>query len=372
MRKKDFEQVQEKLGGVSRRDFLKYCSVIAAGMSLPLTAGKDIASAVTSPERPPVIWLSGQGCSGCTESLLRPSTHFTLENLLLNLISLEYNETLNAGAGHQAEAHKEKIVQKYRGKFVLVIEGAIPTKDGGIYCKIAGRPFKEIVQETANKAGSIIAIGSCASWGGLVSSEPNPTGAQGAPTVLKDKTVVTIPGCPANPYNFLSTVAYYITYNKLPDLDNLGRPKFAYGRLIHEQCPRRAHFDAGRFAEEFGDHGHQLGYCLYKLGCKGPVTYNNCPIKNYNDVGTWPVGSGHPCFGCSEEGVGFCIPKFQEAELKKDSLITPSATPADITYQRGSGLSAGAAALAGAAVGAAAGAGAVTVKHMKSNDNEDQ
>ncbi|MFW6415164.1 MAG: hydrogenase small subunit [Thermodesulfobacteriota bacterium] len=371
MQHKDFEKVKESLGGISRRDFIKFCSVIAAGMSLPLSAGKDIAHAVTNPKRPPVIWLSGQGCTGCTESLLRPSTHFTLENLLLNLISLEYNETLNAGAGHQAESHKEDMVEKYSGKFVLVVEGAVPTKDGGIYCQIAGKPFQKILKETAEKAGAIIAIGSCASWGGLVSSDPNPTGAKGAPEVLKGKTVVTIPGCPPNAYNFLSTVAYFITYDKLPAIDQKGRPKFAYHRLIHENCERRPHFDAGRFAEEFGDEGHQKGYCLYKLGCKGPVTYNNCSIKNFNDVSTWPVNTGHPCFGCSEENVGFDIPKFQEAELKEDSIITPSATPADIHYDQGSSFSAGAAALAGAAVGAAAGAGAVTVKHMKSNSNED-
>ena len=372
MQEDNLEQMSAYLGGISRRNFIKFCSVLAAGMSLPLGAGKDIAHAISNPKRPPVIWLSGQGCTGCTESLLRPSTHLTLESLLLNLISLEYNETLNAGAGHQAEQHKKKMVQKYSGKFILVVEGAIPTKDGGIYCQIAGRPFQEIVKETAEKAGSIIAIGSCASWGGLVSSDPNPTGAQGAPQVLNDKTVVTIPGCPPNPYNFLSTVAHFITYQELPALDQKGRPKFAYQRLIHENCERRPHFDAGRFAETFGDVGHQKGYCLYKLGCKGPVTYNNCSTRNFNDVGTWPVETGGPCFGCSEENVGFSIPKFQEAALKQESIITPSATPADIAYDQGSSFSAGAAALAGAAVGAAAGAGAVTVKHMKSKSNEDE
>jgi hydrogenase small subunit len=370
MQDEHFAHIKDKLGGVSRRDFLKFCTVMAAGMGLPLSAGTDIAQAVTSPKRPPVIWLSGQGCTGCTESLLRPSSHFELENLLLNLISLDYNETLNAGAGHQAESFRKQSMEENAGKFVLVIEGSIPTKDGGIYCQIAGHPFVDIAKEAASKAGAIIAIGSCAAWGGIPAAEPNPTGAKGAPDVLTDKTVVSVPGCPANAYNFLSTVAYFITYNKLPAIDDRGRPLFAYDRLIHEHCERRPHFDAGRFAEAFGDEGHQKGYCLYKLGCKGPVTFNNCSIKGYNDVGTWPVDTGHPCFGCSEEGVGFHVPKFEQADLTKHSLYTPAATPASIEYERGGGVSAGAAGLIGAAVGAAAGAGVVASRKLKSEDEE--
>lgn len=357
-------------GGVSRRDFIKYCTVMAASLGLPLGAGKSIARAVTSPKRPPVIWLSGQGCTGCTETLLRPG-HMTLENVLLNLISLDYNETLNSGAGHQAEHFRERSMQENAGKFVLVVEGSIPAKDGGIYCQVAGRPFLETVREAADKAGAIIAIGSCASWGGIPSSGPNPTGAKGAPQVLSDKTVVSVPGCPPNGYNFLSTVAYYITYGKVPALDNQGRPQFAYGRLIHENCERRPHFDAGRFADKFGDRGHQLGYCLYKLGCKGPVTYNNCSTRTYCDVGVWPVNSGHPCFGCSEPEVGFHIPQFTEAEITDASVITPSATPAPIDPERGGGASATTAALAGGAVGAALGAGAVAARKLRSETEDD-
>ncbi len=356
-------------GMCSRRDFLKYCTVMAASMGLPLTAGEKIADALTSPKRPPVIWISGQGCTGCTETLLRTS-HPTLDTLILNMISLDYNETLDAGAGKQAEDFMYRSVEENKGKFVLVIEGAIPTKDGGIYCQIAGEPFIKIVKDLADKAGAIIAIGSCASWGGVPSADPNPTGAKGAPQVLKDKTVVTIPGCPPNPYNFLSTVAFLLTYKKLPELDDKGRPKFAYSRLIHENCERRPHFDAGRFAEKFGDEGHRKGWCLFKLGCKGPVTYNNCSTLEFNDVGTWPVKCGHPCFGCSEQGVGFSIPYFVEANLTKSSVITPAATPAGIKYERGGKVSGTAAALIGAAVGAAAGAGAVSVSKMKSSDEE--
>ncbi len=162
-------------------------------------------------------------------------------------------------SGHLAEQNLQRTMEENAGKYILVIEGAIPTKDGGIYCKIGGRTALEILEEAAENAGAIIAIGSCASWGGIPSADPNPTGAIGTPEVLEGKTVVTIPGCPANPYNFLGTVLQFATFGTLPALDDKGRPKFAYGRTIHEHCPRRAHFDAGRFAKQFGDEGHRQG-----------------------------------------------------------------------------------------------------------------
>ena len=360
--------VQEKLKGVSRRDFMKFCGIMAVSMGLPLGAGAQIAEAITNPKRrPPVIWLHGQECTGCTESLLRTS-HPSIEHLILDLISLDYHETLNVGAGHQAEAALKKSVQDNAGKFILVVEGSVPVKDGGVYCMIGGRPFGDIVKETAAKAAAVIAIGSCATWGGWQSSDPNPTGATGMPEFLKGTTVVSIPGCPPNGYNFLSTVLYFLTLKKLPELDELGRPKFAYGRLIHENCERRPHFDAGRFAEQFGDEGHRLGYCLYKLGCKGPMTRNNCSALHYCDVGAWPVNTGRPCFGCSEEGIGFTIPLFTEADIEN---VTPAAVHAPIQETRGGGISKGAAALLGGIGGAAIGAGAVVAKRLGDKDKGD-
>lgn len=370
MKERDFSRIREKLNGVSRRDFLKFCTVMAASMGLPLEVAPRIAEAVTSPRRPPVIWLSGQACTGCVESLLRPS-HPTLEHLILDLISLDYNETLNAGAGHQAYDVMHESIRDNAGKFILVIDGAIPVKDGGVYCMVAGRPFVDEVKEVAAKAGAVIAIGSCASWGGVASADPNPTGATGLPKVLEGTTVVTIPGCPPNGYNFLSTVLHYLTFNELPALDAKGRPKFAFGRLIHENCERRPHFDAGRFAVKFGDDGHRKGYCLYKLGCKGPVTYQNCPSILYCDAGSgaWPVGTGHPCFGCSEDGVGFFAPLHSQAELK---LITPSADQPPIVVERGEGVSVGAAALLAGAAGAAVGAGIVAAKNVGKSDESSE
>ncbi|HET6719664.1 MAG TPA: hydrogenase small subunit, partial [Rhodocyclaceae bacterium] len=302
-----------------------------------------------------------QECTGCTESLLR-AEHPTIEKLILDVISLDYHETLMAAAGHQAEAARKAAMKQHKGKYVLVVEGAIPVKDGGVYCKVGNQTAIDMLKECAADAAAVIAIGSCASWGGMPSTAPNPTGASSVAEVL-GKPVVTIPGCPPNPYNFLSTVVHFLTFGKLPEVDQLGRPKFAYSRLIHENCERRAHFDAGRFAMEFGDEGHRKGYCLYKLGCKGPETYANCSVVLFGDAGagTWPVGCGHPCIGCTEKGVGFTKPIHALAKMKN---VEPPLSYPRIVEENGKGATLGAAALLAAVAGAAAGAGAMMAKNL--------
>jgi hydrogenase small subunit len=355
--------------GVSRRDFLKFCTAMAATMGLPLSMADVIAGTVANAKRPPVIWLHFQECTGCTESLLR-ATHPTVEHLVLDLISLDYSETLNAAAGHQVEEALHNSVKENEGKFILVCEGSVPTKDNGIYCKIAGRTALDIVKDIGPKAAAVVAIGSCASWGGVQSAYPNPTEAKGINQILTEQAIINLPGCPASPYNLLSTVLYYLTLKKLPELDSMGRPKFAYGRLVHENCERRPHFDAGRFAEEFGGEGHRQGWCLYKLGCKGPETYANCPIQLYNDVGSnaWPVGTGHPCFGCTEKGVGFTKPIHQQASV---FTVTPPATYPDIVEEKTTGgWTIGGAAIAGAAAGAAVTAGIKVAKSLGEDEGE--
>jgi hydrogenase small subunit len=371
MKTEEFDSIRQGLGGISRRDFLKFCSIMAVGMGLPIGAGAQIAEAITDPKRPPVIWLSFQECTGCVESLLR-STHPTLEHLLLDLISLDYSETLSAAAGHQAEAAKNRSIADNKGKFILVVDGAIPTKDGGIYCKVAGRTALQILQETAPHAGAIVAMGSCASWGGIAGSGVNPTGAKGVPEILgSGKAVVTIPGCPPNPYNLLSTILHYLTFKKLPDLDQKGRPKFAYSRLIHENCERRPHFDAGRFAHQFGDEVHRGGGCLYQLGCKGPETYANCPTILFGDsgAGSWPVGVGHPCFGCSEKGIGFSTPLHQMANLTN---LTPPVFFGE-AFPNKPGISSGIKSFAAGSAGlVAGGAGAAVLMALGKKEGGDK
>jgi len=364
---KRLDDLADRLG-LNRRSFLKFCTGVAATLGLSSTAGIQMAHAVSQQRRPSVIWLSGQECTGCTESLLR-STHPTLETLILDMISLDYSEALCAAAGYQAEEAKHNAMEENKGKYVLVIEGSTPTKDGGIYCKIAGKTMLEHVREAAENAAAIIAIGSCASWGGVPSAGMNPTGAKPVHEILPGKNIINIPGCPPNPYNFLATVLQYVTFGTLPALDDKNRPKFAYGRIIHENCERRPHFDAGRFATEFGDEGHRKGYCLYKLGCKGPETYANCSTQEFGDVGggAWPVGVGAPCFGCTEQGVGFTKALHEKSDV---TTHTPPDIFPDVNAQSGEGATAMSAGILGAVIGTAVGAAAMTVKQLSQAEKD--
>ncbi len=284
---------------VNRRGFLKGCTMAAAALGLSESMVPKMVEAATSAQRPPVIWLHFQECTGCSETLLR-GAHPDLASLILDIISLDYHETVMAAAGHQAEQAMHDSMEKNAGKYLLVVEGGIPTADNGVYCKISGKTAVDILQEVSSNAAAIIAYGTCATFGGIQAAEPNPTGAVGVDQLVQDKPIVNISGCPPNPVNFLGTVLHYLTFQRLPALDGLKRPKFGYGRRIHDQCERRAHFDEGRFVEQFGDEYHKLGYCLYKVGCKGPETFANCPVARFNEAGVWPVGVGHGCIGCTE------------------------------------------------------------------------
>lgn len=354
------EGIATEFRGGSRRDFLKICALAAASVGLSPAVGKAFAETAKSAGKPSIIWLHFQECTGCTESLLRTS-HPGVAELILDLVSLDYHETLFAAAGKQIEEALEKAIEENAGKYVLVVEGAIPTKESGIYCQVGGRTAVDSLTHCAEKAGAIVAIGSCASWGGIPSAGPNPTGAEGVPQVLKRSDVVTLPGCPPNPYILLGTVLQFATFGTLPKLDELGRPLSAYARVIHEDCPRRPHFDAGRFANAYGDEGHNLGYCLYKLGCKGPVTHANCALSSFCEVpGAWPIGIGHPCFGCTEAAVAFHVPLHETTEIE---FPTPPATYPPIVEPRGA-ISPVATGVAGAIGGAVLGAGAVFAKWL--------
>jgi hydrogenase small subunit len=173
-------------------------------------------------------------------------------------------------------------------------------KDNGVYCCVGGRTAVDIAREVCGNAFATIAVGSCAAYGGIPAAAPNPTGAVGVKEAVPEATVINLPGCPLNPDNLTALVVHYLTFNKLPAVDSHGRPLFAYGKRIHDACERRPHFDAGQYVEEWGDHGHKKGYCLYKMGCKGPATWHNCPTQRYNMKTSWPVGAGHGCVGCSE------------------------------------------------------------------------
>ncbi len=355
--------------GLPRREFLKACMTATAMLGLPFSLYSKVAEAAESSARPPVIWLHFQECTGCSESLLR-SSHPTVSELILDLVSLDYHETLMAGSGVQAEEALHASMTANHGKYFLVVEGAIPTAQGGIFCKVGGKTALESLRHAAEGAAAILCIGTCSSFGGIQSVSPNPTGAVGVRELVKDKPIVNISGCPPNPYNFLSTILYYLTFKRLPELDGLGRPKFAYGRKIHEHCERRPHFDAGRFAQAYGDAGHAEGYCLYKLGCKGPATYANCSVQRFNDVGVWPVSMGHPCIGCTEPDILFKLPIDEKVQIH-DPTPFDSYAPANLK-EKGKGPHPLTTGLVGLAAGAVIGAGAMFAKKLPASVEPDE
>jgi len=285
--------------GISRRDFMKFCTALTATIGLSSSFIPKVAEVFAAPkQRPPVIWLHFGECTGCSEAAIR-SMYPWIDELVLEILALEYHETLMAASGHQAEDALQSAVKKYNGKFICVVEGAIATKYNGAYGKIGGRTFLEIAKDVCPKALAVISLGTCAAYGGVQAAAPNPGGYKGVGDALGIKPV-NIPGCPPNPINLVGTIVNYLLLGKLPACDDIGRPLFAYGKTIHDQCPRRSHYDNDEFVEEFGSKEAEMGYCLYMMGCKGPDTYNNCPIAKFNEGTSWPVEAGHPCIGCSE------------------------------------------------------------------------
>ncbi len=285
--------------GVSRREFLKFCTAMSAALALPPAFAPRIAQALDEVKRPTLVWLEFQSCTGDTEALLRASSP-TVAEIILDILSVDYSETIMAAAGHLAEANLNKVVKEEKGKYIAVIEGSIPMKDDGVYCCIAGRTALDRAREVCGNAFATIAVGTCASYGGLPAAAPNPTGAVGVKVAVPSATVLNLPGCPLNADNLTATIVHFLLFKKLPALDSVGRPLFAYGKRIHDNCERRPHFDAGQYVEIWGDQAHRSGHCLYKMGCKGPETFHNCPSQRYNEKTSWPVAAGHGCAGCSQ------------------------------------------------------------------------
>lgn len=286
--------------GISRRDFLKFCAMMGAWLGLESSGVAQVAEALQKKSRLPIIWLHLQECTCCSESFIR-TAHPILADLIFDQISLDYTETLMAPSGHQAEKSMHDTMQKYKGEYILMIEGSVPVGNEA-YCCIGGRSAKQIVEEAAEGAKAIVAWGNCASAGCVQAAHPNPTGAKPIHRVIKGKTVMNVQGCPPIAEVMAGIVVHLLTFNRIPQLDSLGRPKAFYSRRVHDTCYRRANFDAGLFVESFDDENARRGYCLYKVGCKGPSTYNACGIIKWNEGTSYPIQSGHPCIGCSEEG----------------------------------------------------------------------
>jgi hydrogenase small subunit len=347
--------------GISRRDLLKFCTYITGTLALPASMVPRVAHALQTATRPPVVWLEMQDCAGCTESLLRANQP-TVAELVLDVLSLNYHETIMTPSGKMAEKSLEDTVAA--GGYITVVEGSIPTKDDGIYCCIGGRTAVDILNEVASNTAAIIAVGACAFYGGWPATQPNPTEAKGVKDIVSDVPIINMAGCPYNVDNLTATIVHYLTFNALPAVDDLGRPLFAYGRRIHDNCERRGHFDAGEFVREWGDEGHRNGWCLYQMGCKGPVSFQNCPTIRWNQGTNWPVGAGHGCIGCAN-------PNFWETPAYETVPIFET-TPPDTfpSAEEEEGISPAGAGVIGAAAGLAVGVAGTVAARKMTEDSE--
>ena len=301
--------------GVSRRGFLKFCAATASMMALPPSMAAVVAEAMATARRPTVIWLSFQECTGCTESLTRSHSP-SLENLIFDTISLDYHETLQAAAGTAAEEAREQAMKAAWGKYLVLVDGSISAKDGGVYSTGGGKSNLETLKEVAEGAAAIVSIGTCAAYGGLPYAKPNPTGAVPVSEIITDKPIINVPGCPPIPVVMTGVLTHYMTFGTIPELDEMGRPKAFFGESIHDRCYRRPFYDRGLFAKTFDDEGARNGWCLFELGCKGPTTHNACATTKWNEGTSFPIQSGHGCLGCSE-------PNFWDAGSFYKALSTP-------------------------------------------------
>lgn len=348
--------------GITRRGFLKFCAATASMMALPPSMVPVIAAALEKARRPSVIWLSFQECTGCTESLTRSHSP-TVEGLIFDTISLDYHHTLQAASGAAAETARTIAMEENWGNYILVVDGSIPVDNPG-YSTIAGISNMDMLLETAAGAAAIVSVGSCAAFGGIPHANPNPTGAlsvhdflqqygdkspdtfsvaggaSGTGGDVKNKPIINVSGCPPIPVVITGVLAHFLTFGTIPELDELGRPLAYYGQSIHDRCYRRPFYDKGLFAETFDDEGAKKGWCLYKLGCKGPTTYNACATTKWNEGTSFPIESGHPCLGCSE-------PDFWDGGGFYEAISTPTE---DISHTAVYAIGAGAA--AGVALGA--------------------
>lgn len=326
-----------RMRGVSRRGFLKFCASTASLMALPPMMIPQIARALENARRPSVIWLPFQECTGCTESITR-AHGATIEQLIFEAISLDYQHTLMAAAGQQSDDALREAMLQNKGKYLLAVDGSIPLGNPG-YSTISGISNIDMLREAAEGAMAIVAIGSCAAFGGIPKANPNPTGAVSVADIIKDKPIVNVSGCPPIPVVITGVLAQILTFGlEGLELDHLGRPKVFYGQSIHDRCYRRPFYERGKFAESFDDEGAKQGWCLYKLGCKGPTTYNACATVKWNNGTSFPIEAGHGCIGCAE-------PDFWDKGGFYNALsVTDWGSPTDIAIAAGAGVALGVAA----------------------------
>jgi hydrogenase small subunit len=303
----------------------------ASLLAMPPSLAPLVASVLAEGRRRPAIWLSFQECTGCTESLTRSEAP-TFEHLVFNLISLDYHHTFQAAAGDRAEFARLQAMAASPGESLLIVDGSVPLGANGGYCTIAGVSSLDLLWECAATAAAVIAVGTCAAFGGLPKAAPNPTGATDVATLMSEERIprrplVNLPGCPPIPEVLGAVLVHLLVFGRFPALDELYRPKVFYGATVHERCNRYHHFPGGRFAKSFDDPGARQGWCLRELGCRGPVTHNACPVMRWNDRTSYPIEAGHPCIGCSEPDFWDSGPLYRAGSRTDASQTDPESAP---------------------------------------------
>ncbi len=298
-------EMQQKKSGVTRRSFLKTVTGTAAGIGIAQMVNPALIQALEKGlKRHPVIWVQGQGCTGCSVTLLN-STSPPIADVLLKVISLQFHPTVMASEGEMGMENLYAIAEEYKGRFSLVVEGAIPTAEDGKYCIVGEAHHKEItmvdlVKEIAPQAGSVLAIGTCAAFGGIPAAEGNVTGATSVTDFLKDNgistPVVNISGCPPHPDWIVGSIVHLLEKG-IPELDEEGRPMIFYGENIHDNCPRLDAYEEGEMSETLSD---PKG-CRMDIGCKGPDTYADCYKRKWNSGMNWCIDNA-VCIGCVSSG----------------------------------------------------------------------
>jgi quinone-reactive Ni/Fe-hydrogenase small subunit len=288
------------------REFNRWVSMITASMNLHPQFEGVVEEGVTQLNKIPIIWLELSDCTGNSEAFIKTS-HPKVDDLILKYISLDYHELLMAASGDQSESALESILHNDSGKYVLIVEGAVPLGLDGKFLRIGpkGETGVDLLRRVAKNAAAVIAVGSCAYDGGVVAAAPNPTGAVGVAEALGRGDIINLPGCPTNPINIVGTLLQYIMFDEFPKLDSNNRPEWAYGFRVHDNCERRGHYDADEFVREWGDEGAKKGWCLFEMGCKGPYADLNCSLVKFNEGTSWPVQAGHGCFGCGQGKIAF-------------------------------------------------------------------
>lgn len=308
--------------GLSRREFVKLCGATAALMGVSQSYIPQIAAALEeAAAKPPVIWIQSQACTGCVISAIN-SNRPSAADIVLDILSFRFQPNISAAAGDVAIKAIEDTIENEKGKYVLVWEGAVPDKQDGLFSSFGekdGKPITsaEWLPKAADNAAAVIAMGACSCWGGIPRANAEVTGAKGLLFNGTEKggaytgstPVINVAGCPPNPDWLIGTIVYYLTFKKVPPLDEFNRPKMFYGQTIHDNCYRRAAFEAGLFLEKWGDPdaitpteggNATMDYCLLKKGCKGPVTFADCPIRRWNSRTSWPIGAHGICIGCTQ------------------------------------------------------------------------